>query len=146
MFPESALNLPRKVGRIGSIAWSLPVLLLAGCAGMVTGPLPSGTWGGEGIRLDVTRSGGSLELDCAGGTVFERILLEEGEFEAAGTFTLERGGPVREGEPPDTRGASYSGVLRGDLLTLLVSVEGLPDPVGPFRLRRGAQALLRKCL
>ena len=132
--------------RIACLLLAPGVALLSGCAGSLTGPLPAGTWGGEGVLMEVQGDGARLEFDCAGGEVPARVVLDDGAFEAAGTFTLEHGGPVREGETPDVREALYSGTLRDGQLSLLISVSGIAEPVGPFTLRRGADPLLRKCL
>jgi hypothetical protein len=68
-----------------------------------------------------------------------------GQFTAAGTHTPEHGGPVREGEVLPTVQARYSGVLRGDRMTLQGRVAN-GVLLGPFELRRGAQPMILRCL
>src|SRR3982074_2046571 len=67
------------------------------------GSVASGTWGGEHIILEVSEKGAEVELDCAHGEVTQHITLgKHGDFDVAGTFTTEHGGPVRRDENPQT--------------------------------------------
>jgi hypothetical protein len=69
-----------------------------------------------------------------------------GEFEAIGVHVREHGGPVREGERPDSIPARYVGRVTGDRMTLRVYAGSRPDTLGPFELRRGGEPRLFKCL
>lgn len=121
------------------------VALLAGCSstGPVNGVL-TGPWGGDHLALVLSDSGGSAEYDCAHGGLSEPIRPTDGTFTARGVHVREHGGPVREGETPDSLPARYFGFVRGDLLTLRVLVGS--DTLGPFTVRRGAAPRLMKCL
>lgn len=136
------------MARTLSVSFGLALLggLLAACESTPTGPLETGTWGGTGIAFEVAAESTAIEFDCAHGQVRGRIRLEDGRFSAAGEFVLEHGGPIREGEIPDTRDALYWGLVQGGTLTLSVRVDGLTQDPGPFTLRRGASPILRKCL
>lgn len=104
----------------------------------------SGHWGGEHVALIFTDSGATLEYDCAHGGIAEPVHPAGGRFAVNGFHVREHGGPMREGEIPDTVPARYLGVARGDNLTLRVIVG--PDTLGPFELRRGVEARVYKCL
>lgn len=107
--------------------------------------VPKGSWGGRGVRLEVRAGGAEVELDCAHGTTNALALDASGRFDAAGTFVLERGGPVREGEEPERLPARYSGRVEGAEMTLRVEVEALGETL-TFTLTRGRDPRLTKCL
>ena len=125
--------------------------VLAACApattngdlrGLVTGP-----WGGEHVALELTPTGGTIEYDRAHGGLTQPVRPgAQGEFEAAGIHVREHGGPVREGERPDSVTARYVGRVTGEIMTLRVYAGSRPDTLGPFQLRRGGEPRLFKCL
>ena len=107
--------------------------------------VPSGRWAGEHVVMEVTSSGATLEFDCAHGTIDGRLTVDsDGRFDAAGSFTRERGGPTRENE---SRGvpARYSGSVKDSTLTVTIVLTASKETVGTFTLRHGAQARLFKC-
>jgi hypothetical protein len=125
------------------------LLTIIGCVGTDPSKPGNGTplvgrWGGEHIALVLTDSVGSVEYDCAHGGIAGPVQPLGGRFEVTGVHVREHGGPVREGERPDTVPARYLGQVRGDRLELRVVVAG--DSLGPFELRRGAEPRLFKCL
>jgi hypothetical protein len=131
-------------------AFLLGVVVLArpGCAN-VNGPsgvLPAGHWGGDHISIDVTDGDASVEFDCAYGRIFMPVLLEEGDFLANGTYTQEHGGPVREGELLPTQAARYSGRVRGQRMTLTVTLPEEGRALGTFELQQGRTGRVFKCL
>ncbi len=129
-----------------------PTLLLAialgvACSEELVAPHAEGEWGGEGIALQVRESGATAEFDCAHGQITVPFTRDgQGRFALAGTLTLEHGGPIREGEPPDVHPARYSGQILGTWMKL--QVQNLDSGVvsGPYSLRRDAPPQLRKCL
>lgn len=133
----------------GIVSVSVAALLAAGPAcpqpfgsGDLTGP-----WGGEHIALVVTDAGAAVEYDCAHGTIDGPVrAAAAGRFAASGTHVREHGGPIREGEAPDTHPADYTGQVRGDRMTLTVRETDTGVAVGTFTLRRGADARVFKCL
>jgi hypothetical protein len=105
-----------------------------------------GTWGGAGIRIEVTEQGAEVELDCAHGTIRARLDLDSaGDFSAAGVFVREHPGPVREGHEPKEQPATYSGSLREGVLTLRIRVTETGETVGSFSLTHGSEGRVRKC-
>jgi hypothetical protein len=107
----------------------------------------AGRWGGTGIALEVTDAGGTLDYDCAHGTVSEPILLDgQGHFDVKGAHYREHGGPVREDETAKGLPVRYTGQVRDDEMTLTVRPEGRDDVIGSYTLVRGKAGRVRKCL
>jgi|SRR5947209_2776601 len=106
--------------------------------------IATGTWGGEHVRMEVTKTGAEIEFDCAHGQTTEPIALDKrGNFDAPGTFTPEHGGPILRDEAPPSNPARYSGHLDGDSMNLTVTRE--KESLGSFTLTRGSQGTLMKC-
>ena len=104
-----------------------------------------GLWGGDHVRMMVSRTGARLEYDCADSTIDEPITLDaKGKFTAKGSYTSERGGPRRSGPAPSAR-ARYVGEVSADTMKVTVTLESSKEPVGVFTLRRGEDPLLTKC-
>jgi hypothetical protein len=121
--------------------------VLAACGSDPSGPLPESAWGGVGVALNVSASGGQAEFDCAAGTLLEGIeLASDGSFDAKGLFVHGTGGPVREDNPPAPLAARYTGRVENNRMSLTVILRGSGENVGPFALERDAQPVLRRCL
>jgi hypothetical protein len=106
----------------------------------------TGVWGGEHIRMEVTESGATVEYDCGNGTIAGPLKLDgEGRFHAAGNRVPEHGGPVRDGEAPAARPADYSGSVRGETMTLTVTLASPSETIGTFTLVHGSEGELVKC-
>jgi hypothetical protein len=114
----------------------------------VTRPLAAGTWGGRSISLIAGADENRFELDCAHGVVKGQIQLDStGKFTHQGTFTFERGGPVREGELEDTHPAIYTGNVSGEKMEVTITAKK-PDGdvvLGPFIAEYNKPPLLFKC-
>ena len=109
--------------------------------------LVHGEWGGEHLGLVVTTARADVEFDCATGWITLPIATDRtGRFEVAGVYSPGHGGPIREGEEMPEHPAVYSGVVRGELMSLTVAVPALSATLGPYALRRGAPAGVFKCL
>ena len=107
----------------------------------------AGSWGGEHIKLTVIDRRATIEYDCAHGTIAGPLAVAaDGRFTATGTHVREHGGPMREGEVPDTHPAEYTGQVRGGRMTLTVRETDTGTTIGTFRLERGAAARVIKCL
>ena len=121
-------------------------LILSGCTGVPAEPLAlSGDWGGTHIALHLTPAGGTIEYDCAQGTIGPIIPRRDGGFTAEGTHIPGHGGPVRQGEVLPSFAARYDGRVSGDRMTLR-AVTSNNFALGPFELRRGAQPAIFRCL
>lgn len=106
----------------------------------------AGTWGGAHIRLQVNASGAEVEYDCGHGTLEQMTLEGDGQFDVRGTHAPERGGPIRLGKEPRSLPARYTGQVKGQTMTLRVTLTGTGEEIGAFKLTRGATARLLKCL
>lgn len=121
--------------------------LLAACATLPSASHPVvGEWGGTHVGLSLTSNGGTLEYDCATGTMIGQPMLQpDGTFHAEGTHTPGSGGPEIEGKVPPTYRVRYSGSVRGNIMSLQGRVEN-GILLGPFTLRRGAEPIIFRCL
>jgi hypothetical protein len=107
--------------------------------------IATGVWGGLHINLEVGSNSAKVEFDCAHGAIAGPLVVDaNGKFELHGSFTQERGGPVRADETPESRPATYSGTIKGTTMTLILKVAGVDEPE-TFTLERGKAADLFKC-
>jgi hypothetical protein len=124
--------------------------LVAACSVIVSGPnvfIVIGSWGGEHLRFELEETGGTLEYDCAYGTVDAGwTLSDDGEFEGSGEHVIEHGGPVQDGEILPARPASYSGTIQDDRMSLTVTLSDSAQVVGTFELVRGSDGQVLRCL
>ena len=104
----------------------------------------NGTWGGEHMILQISEKGAEAEFDCAHGQITQPMALDKrGDFDLAGTYTPEHGGPVLRDEVANPAPARYAGHVAGDTMTLTIVVD--QEKLGTFTLTRGQQPMLRKC-
>ena len=122
----------------------LALLLAAGCATPQPAPL-AGEWGGTHVGLGLGPAGGTLDYDCAHGTIGPLAVGAGGRFTAEGTHSPGTGGPERVGQVLPSFRATYSGTVRGDRMTLHGRLE-TGVQLGPFELHRGAEPILLRCL
>ena len=107
----------------------------------------TGSWGGQGISMEIAESDATLNFDCAHGTISEVVVADSnGKFEVKGLFTKERGGPIREGESTEGSPAIYSGVVDGENLTLTIILTKNQEKVGTFTLEHGKTGRIRRCM
>ena len=87
----------------------------------------------------------TIEYDCAHGEIPGPLNIDgDGKFELPGTFTPERGGPVRADETQRAQSATYSGTVKGNKMTLVLKVAG-SDDTETFTLEKDKPADLFKC-
>jgi hypothetical protein len=130
----------------------LPILplLLAACTAPGLQPdagprLVTGDWGGAHAALHLRADGGTIEYDCAHGTLDGPLLAgADGAFRVAGTHVREHGGPERMGEVLPHEPAVYQGRVRDGQMTLEVGTA--TTALGSYSLRKDAPAQLLKCL
>lgn len=97
------------------------------------------------MLLAISTNGATLEFDCATGQISQPVTIDKnGNFDVAGTFTPQHGGPVRKDESMPPHPARYSGHVDGETMTLKVVRDQLE--IGAFTLTRGAPPKLMKCL
>ncbi len=109
--------------------------------------VPTGTWGGNHIRVQVTDDGARIEYDCAHGTIDQPMKLDgNARFDVTGVHVRERGGPVRRGERPDSHPARYTGHVQDRTMTLTVTLTDTGQKIGTFTLAYEAEPRIFKCL
>jgi len=110
------------------------------------GNAPSDIWGGAHLELQMTAQGASLQFDCAQGEIQEPIQPDAaGSFSVRGTYTPQRGGPVRKDSSPPKQPATYKGTVHGDTMQLEVILTGDQPGPGPFTLTRGKTGHIVLC-
>ncbi|NOT28543.1 MAG: hypothetical protein HOP16_20875 [Acidobacteria bacterium] len=129
---------------------SFALTTLVGCAGSPVGPsgaVVPGVWGGDHVTLTIRDSGSHLEFDCAHGEIPGSLIPDRrGQFAAPGVFVRERGGPIREGDPPDAHPATYAGTLTTRSMQLTVRLSQTNELIGTFALTQGGAGRVVKCL
>ena len=114
-------------------------------------------WGGVSSKLSISSDPtsseridhmvGTLQFDCASGTIDEGISDGRGGFTADGTYTREVG-PVHLGHP-DIQKAHFLGYTHAEAnqmqMTLILFLETSQDTPIIYQLVRGQAALLRTC-
>lgn len=127
-------------------------IIAAACAGSpsASAPLPTrlvlGTWGGDGAGVIVTDTLAHVHIGCTKGD-FPRpaSLDDDARFNVAGQYVL-RAYPVLVGPPLPAR---FSGVVRGNLLTLSVAVDDTVEKklvaLGPITVVLGRDPKLGPC-
>ena len=130
------------------IRFSVPfaILLTACTTAQPAGVAVTGQWGGPHVGLTLTETGGELVYDCASGRIAEPLVPDAGgRFAASGSHAPGHGGPDVVGQVPTTYPTRFNGAVRGDRMTLTGRVDN-GVLLGPFDLRRGAEAGIFRCL
>jgi hypothetical protein len=117
------------------------------CAADLAGPVAPSEWGGDHVGLIVLATGGTLEYDCASGTIDQPVVAAtNGNFIAQGTHTIGHGGPIMVGEIPDRHPARYDGWTDGETMRLSVTLTDTGQKLGDYTLVRGQSPHVFKCL
>ena len=107
--------------------------------------IPRGEWGGTHISMNVGDGSATIEYDCAHGEISGPLKIDgEGKFELPGTFTPERGGPIRADEGSREQKATYTGTIKGSTMTLTLKIGDSSD-TETFTLEKDKQGKLFKC-
>jgi hypothetical protein len=122
------------------------LVVAAACTEPTSITIRVSTWGGTHIGLTVTASGGLLEYDCAEGRIDEPIVVRDGRFDVRGVHWPGQGGPIGVDTTRTPRPARYQGLVRGDRMTLIVTLTDTGESLGTFTLIRGASPNVFKCL
>lgn len=126
---------------------------LSGCAALALSPKSlTDQWGGPHVSLLFEGGLGTIDYDCASGTIDSLLIpAPDGSFTATGTHRPGQVGPVRVGQIFTSLRAAYSGTVKKDKVTkknqMTLSVR-LEDgtTIGPFSLTLGSQGQLTRCL
>lgn len=126
---------------------SLAGLALAACLTSETPSPVTGEWGGVHLGLVADGAGAQLEYDCATGTISGALVMDDrGRFSVGGIHFPGHGGPIREDEPTVSRPARFDGQVRGNRMTLAVTLTDTNELLGTFDLIQGASPHVFKCL
>ena len=105
------------------------------------------SWGGEHVRADVEKDSVSFEFDCARGASDGPLTPgADGRFDLEGFFITERGAPMRAVQEEPRKSARYRGRIKGETMTLSVTLTEGGENIGTFTLTRGEDARLTKCM
>ena len=130
-------------------AWlaAAAALLAASCATLDDKPAYLvGGWGGPHVALTFEGALGTVEYDCASGTIDGLVFpAKDGRFTAKGQHRPGQGGPIRVGQIFRSYRATYTGQIIEDVMTLTVALED-GTSLGPFTLAHGAPPQLTRCL
>jgi hypothetical protein len=121
--------------------------------------LAEGIWGGQQVRLSVTKSGAEVEFSCAHGTIDQAIEMDnEGRFDARGTYEDESVGPVKgtsirvedqtiqpSASSDNAQPVRYTGRVTAQKMVLTVTITKTDRVIGTFSLIQGATPRLHKC-
>ena len=119
------------------------------CGGTSVGPsfVPTGVWGGDHITMTIADTSTHIELDCAHGDLPCPLNVDaRNQFDVMGTFVREHGGPIRQGEMPDSHPAMYAGSVASKRMTLTIRQTDANEVIGTFTLVRGTPGRVVKCL
>ena len=109
--------------------------------------IPTGTWGGDHIRLVVSDTSAIVEFDCAHGSLNLPLVVDRsGHFDITGIFVKEHGGPIRIDEELPQEPARYAGTTDGRTMMMSVTGTASAQPVGTFSLTIGSPGRVFKCL
>lgn len=103
-------------------------------------------WGGPHASMVVSGQNVTLQLDCAQGEIMNPLQPDvNGDFSAQGTYTPQRGGPVRKDSPPNDLPATYRGSVHGDTMHLEIVLADKSQQPPPLTLKRGQAGRVVKC-
>jgi hypothetical protein len=106
-----------------------------------------GPWGGPHLAMVLKANGGTMEYDCAAGTISnDWTVTPDGLFAATGQHMPGHGGPSRIDEDTVRRPARYQGTIRGRTMTLTVVLTDSATVLGVYSLTRGNTGSVFKCL
>jgi hypothetical protein len=109
-------------------------------------PVKHGTWGGQSIAFTVQQNAVSIEFDCAQGEIPRQLKADKkGHFRVEGTLTTRTPGPVRRDNIPQPQPAIYEGTVKGDVMSLKITLVKTNESAGEFKVQRGKEPVLFRC-
>jgi len=107
----------------------------------------SGVWGGDHIIIEVSSTGANVMFECADGIIEESLVIDgNGRFDVRGVHTRRTGGPARSDQKPERLRARYIGSVKGNSMTLTVTLPDTNETEGTYSLTYGERPELRRCL
>ena len=109
--------------------------------------MQNGVWGGDHILIEVTSTGATVMFECADGTIEESLVIDgNGRFDVRGVHIRRTGGPARSDQKPERLRARYSGSVKGNSMTLTVTLPDTNETEGTYSLTYNQRPELRRCL
>jgi len=109
-------------------------------------PVTDGSWGGQSISFEIAKTGVKIEFDCADGEIPNQLKADkQGRFKVEGTLTGRGAGPVRRDAVPQPMPALYEGTVKGNVMTLKVTLLKTNESAGEFTIERGKTPSLHRC-
>lgn len=106
----------------------------------------SQVWGGDGVQMEITGQGATLQFPCADGSILAPLKASaNGEFTARGTYTPGQFGPVRKDNPPRDLPAIYQGKISGDTMQLQIELSDKTLQPPAMTLTRGKTGRVVRC-
>lgn len=106
-----------------------------------------GSWGGRGIELIIENDSARIQYDCAEAEIDSKIMIsEQGNFEVDGVYIRQSPGPIRVGKSPQRQPAIFEGKVSENTMTLSVTLTENKEKIGEFTLKKGDNAVIRRCL
>jgi hypothetical protein len=106
--------------------------------------IPTGNWGGQHINMKVGAKSATIEYDCASGVIQGPLVVDgDGNFKLRGTHRMLRGGPTRADETPNDHPATYTGSIKGNMMTLNLKISDSDEET--FTLEKGKEGELFRC-
>jgi hypothetical protein len=106
--------------------------------------ISTGDWGGQHIKMKVTAKSATIEYDCASGVIQGPLVVDgDGNFKLRGTHRRQHGGPIRADETPNDHPATYTGSIKGNMMTLNLKIGDSDEET--FTLEKGKEGELFRC-
>jgi len=103
-------------------------------------------WGGPHVSMVISEKNATLEFDCAEGVVLNPIKPDaNGNFRVDGTYTPQRGGPVKKDSPPADLPATYKGTIHGNTMQLQIVLASQDQQPPALTLTKGQAGHVGKC-
>jgi len=109
-------------------------------------PVAAGQWGGTGVLVDVTRTGASVQFDCAKGQISQQLRMrKDGSFSAIGSYERSGPGPIRVDRQQGARKVIYKGKVTGNSMSIKLTDSETKEDLGSFALVKGAGGRIHRC-
>jgi hypothetical protein len=109
-------------------------------------PVTSGRWGGQSISFTVEKNLVDIQFDCAQGQIPRQLKADKnGVFRVEGTLTRQSPGPIRRDAVLQQEPAIYEGKIKGDVMTLKVTLKKTRESAGEFTIEHGRNPTLHRC-
>lgn len=104
-----------------------------------------GDWGGSQVQLQLTETGGKLELSCASASIDTPVRLDAtSKFGATGRYESFTGGPTQGDVAPAMAKVHFDGHVDGDTMHLSIR-RGGDEAAERYTLERGRRVKLIRC-